>query len=54
MLTRGMERDITAANKDFFEKHWIIKNDNLMKVEKDNLKFEGFEWELISDISASE
>ena len=27
-------------NKNCFEKRWIIKNDNLMKVEEDNLQFE--------------
>ena len=40
MDTRGIEGGITGDYKNCFEKRWITKNDNLMKFEEDNLKFE--------------
>ena len=54
MDARGMERGIMGDNKNCFEKRWFIKNDNLINVEEDNLKFNGFERELISDVSVAE
>ena len=40
MDTRGIDGGITGDYKNYFEKRWITKNDNLMKVEEDNLEFE--------------
>ena len=47
MDARGMETGIMGDNKNCFEKRCFIKNDNLIKFEEHNLKFDGFEQELM-------
>ena len=54
MGSRNMERTNRGDNKEFFEKCRIIKNDDLMEIEEEDLEFEALAQELCPDVSATE
>ena len=54
MGSRNMERTNRGDNKEFFEKCRIIKNDDLMEIEEEDLEFEALVQELCPDVSATE
>ena len=54
MGSRNVERTNRGDNKEFFEKCRIIKNDDLMEIEEEDLEFEALVQELCPDVSATE
>ena len=54
MGSRNVERTNRGDNKEFFEKCRIIKNDDLMEIEEEDLEFKALVQELCPDVSATE
>ena len=47
-------KEVTGVTKNCFEKCGIIKNDDLMEIEEEDLEFQAAVWELCPNVSAVE